>query len=79
MSQQLNNDDNLGNEPNTEWYFADRADILDYIISAWIEAENEYKQLGFEKARKLNLAVSLIATALISLTISASIKILWGD
>ena len=62
-----------------EWYFADRADILDYIISAWIEAENEYKQLGFEKARKLNLAVSLIATALISLTISASIKILWGD
>jgi hypothetical protein len=62
-----------------EWYFADSHEISDYIISGWIEAENEYEQLGFEKGRKLNRAVWLIVLALISITISASIQAVWGE
>jgi hypothetical protein len=62
-----------------EWYFADSSDISDYIISAWIEAEKEYEQLGFDKGRKLNIAVRLIAVALVSITASALIKTIWGD
>lgn len=61
-----------------EWYFAEKSDISDYIISAWIEAEQEYEQLGFEKGRKLNIAVWLIAVALVSITLSAVIQTIWG-
>lgn len=60
-----------------EWYFADSSEISDYIISAWIEAEREYEQLGFEKGRKLNIAVWLIALALVSITTSALIQVIW--
>ena len=62
-----------------EWYFADSSDISDYIVSAWIEAEKEYEQLGFDKSRKLNMAVRLIALALVSITVSVLIKTIWGD
>ncbi|MEB3192195.1 MAG: hypothetical protein VKL42_17785 [Snowella sp.] len=62
-----------------EWYFADSSDISDYIVSAWIEAEKEYEQLGFDKSRKLNMAVRLIALALVSITVSALIQTIWGD
>jgi hypothetical protein len=62
-----------------EWYFADNSDISDYIISAWIEAEKEYEQLGFDKGKKLNIAVWLIGIALVSITFSALIKIIWGE
>jgi hypothetical protein len=53
--------------------------MLLLIVSAWIEAEKEYEQLGFDKGRKLNIAVRLIALALISITGSALIKTIWGD
>jgi hypothetical protein len=62
-----------------EWYFADSSDISDYIISAWIEAEKEYEQLGFDKGRKLNTAVWLIGVALVSITVGALIKAIWGE
>jgi len=62
-----------------EWYFADNSDISDYIISAWIEAEKEYEKLGFDKGKKLNTAVWLIGVALVSITVSALIKSIWGD
>jgi hypothetical protein len=62
-----------------EWYFAESSDISDYIISAWIDAEKEYEQLGFDKGKKLNIAVRLIVVALVSITINASIKTIWGE
>ena len=62
-----------------EWYFADSSDISDYIISAWIKAEKEYEQLGFDKGRKLNIAVRLIVVALVSITINALSKTIWGE
>ncbi len=61
------------------WYFADKNDISDYIISGWIQAEEEYEKLGFDKARKLNLAVWLISLSLICITLNILIKILWGN
>lgn len=61
------------------WYFADKNDISDYIISGWIQAEEEYEKLGFDKARKLNIAVWLIALSLICITLNILIKILWGN
>lgn len=62
-----------------EWYSAESSDIQNYIISAWIDAEKEYKQLGFDKGRKLNISVWLIVVALISITIRASIQIFFGE
>jgi len=62
-----------------KWYFADRSDISEYIISGWIDAEKEYKRLGFEKGRKLNIAVWLIAISIVSITLSALIKTIWGN
>jgi hypothetical protein len=62
-----------------EWYFSDRNEISDYIISAWIEAEKEYEQLGFAKGRKLTVSVWLIALALVSVTLSALLKTIWGE
>ncbi len=61
-----------------EWYFAKKIDISDYIISAWIEAEEEYQKLGLYKSRKLNIAVTLIAFSLVFIIINALIKIIWG-
>ncbi|MGB5595327.1 MAG: hypothetical protein WBM32_07845 [Crocosphaera sp.] len=62
------------------WYFADKNDISDYIISGWVQAEEEYEKLGFEKGRKLNIAVWLIALSLICITINnILIKILWPN
>jgi hypothetical protein len=62
-----------------KWYFADNSDISDYIISAWIKAEVEYKQLGFDKGKKLNMAIQLIAASLAIIIINALIKIIWGE
>jgi hypothetical protein len=62
-----------------EWYYCDPNEIYDYIISAWIEAEAEYEQLGFDKERKLNIAIQLIAVALVSIIINALIKVIWGE
>lgn len=61
-----------------EWYFADNSEISDYIISAWIKTEQEYKQLGFDKGKKLNMAIRLIVLALLSITISALIQVIYG-
>ncbi|ACB50494.1 hypothetical protein cce_1144 [Crocosphaera subtropica ATCC 51142] len=61
------------------WYFADKNDISDYIISGWVQAEEEYEKLGFEKGRKLNIAVWLIALSLICITLNILIKVLWGN
>jgi hypothetical protein len=62
-----------------KWYFADNSDISDYIISAWIKAEVEYKQLGFDKGKNLNMAIQLIAASLAIIIINALIKIIWGE
>lgn len=62
-----------------EWYFAENSEISDYIISGWIEAEKEYEKLGFDKGRKLNTAVWLIALALVSITINALVQVIGGE
>jgi hypothetical protein len=62
-----------------EWYFGDSGEISDFIISSWIEAEAEYEQLGFDKERKLKIAIQLIAVSLVSIIINALIKTIWGD
>ncbi len=49
------------------------------IISAWIDAEKEYEKLGFDKGRKLNIAVWLIALSLVCITFRALIKTIWGE
>ena len=61
-----------------DWYFAEHDKISDYIISAWVEAEIDYKQIGIDKAKKLNLAICLIGVSLVILIISALIKTIWG-
>lgn len=51
-----------------EWLYADQDIYQAYIINTWIAAEQEYKQLGVEKAKKLNRSVRLIAAALVFFT-----------
>jgi hypothetical protein len=62
-----------------KWYYSDSNEISDFIVSAWIEAEAEYEQLGLDKERKLNIAIQLIAVALVSIIINALIKVIWGE
>ena len=62
-----------------EWYYADNSKISDFIVSAWIKAESEYEPLGLDKERKLNIAIQLIAVALVSIIINALIKVIWGE
>lgn len=54
-----------------EWYFSDQETCQCYIINTWIETEQEYEQVGFEKSKNLTQAIWLISSSIVTLIISA--------
>ncbi len=51
-----------------KWLYEDKDRYRAFIINTWIDSEQKYKQLGFEKAKKLNISVQLISAAFVSFT-----------